>query len=805
MLRSICLSFLAVLCIMICKAGDLTLDKQNCEPGENMKYASLSKIHLKFDFSEIDTQGYSVEDMGVETSLGRKKTITLYKGDPEDGNKIFTFYTVIITSDVGFLTGGDVILDLGQEYTLEPDQKYTLQIPASGFYLSSKDDVLDRIATNDEEYIVFYGGTNSADDFVMTNIFPNPQISAVGINKLAITFNRGIIINTDLNAKLFESDDCLKEGILALSEDAENTVVVSFDETKLYVSHNYTVKIPEGAILSEATGEPYKEIVLNYSGASYDYFGYGRCNPGNNATVSYLGAVHVPLTCDAQYNIARAHAKAYFYKDGVEDPLKTIDCQIGVDSRSWDIPVWDFELEPGAKYRIEMPADQYTLWYYNDNGGITQVKESSNEALVLNYTVAENPVMPTPVTLGNAAPAEGESLETLENLQIFFNTFTYDAATYYPEFANSSLEAGYNTIYLYEGEKEEPVKAINVDMKWNNSNQYWIEPNAPLNYKMYEGVDYKIVVPAGMFISSHNNLGKVVANPEFVLNLKGASSLAGLELSALSIAEGGKHSHVGVVSSTVKTTVTPAENAKFVLKNGDDIVAEAAVKAHNDNGEAFVYGDFTGVETEKGKEYTVTLPMGSLIGADGIVTNPEVSANFSGLDVDKEPEVVYVQPEHVNVYLEVGDHVAVAHKVAKEQDATVNVAPTENWILSKLTLNDADVTEDVAADGNYTIPAASLKEDANLKAEFAYNGTPMFDFTTSVDGIVDGCDYKVYSDNNDLVIENVPANAKVAVYSVAGLKIAEESNLGDTDIIRISLNPGVYVVIINNDALKVKH
>lgn len=80
-----------------------------------------------------------------------------------------------------------------------------------------------------------------------------------------------------------------------------------------------------------------------------------------------------------------------------------------------------------------------------------------------------------------------------------------------------------------------------------------------------------------------------------------------------------------------------------------------------------------------------------------------------------------------------------------------------------------------------------------------------FDFSTSVDGVVDGCDYKVYSDNEYLVIENVPAHAQVAIYTVAGLKVVGDTNHGDTDIIRINLNPGVYIVIINDDALKVKH
>lgn len=229
----------------------------------------------------------------------------------------------------------------------------------------------------------------------------------------------------------------------------------------------------------------------------------------------------------------------------------------------------------------------------------------------------------------------------------------------------------------------------------------------------------------------------------------------------------------------------------------------------------------------KGEDFTVVLsvPEGRSIvsvscnGEDVTDAAAEGAYIIEAIDTDAvivvtlnelEPEVVietvikeiYIEPEHVNVTLSVGGHATVRHLVAKAMDAAIAVTPSDNWILDSLTLNGEDVT-DAVADGVYTIPAASLEDDAELNAVFAYAGEVIFDFTTGVE-TMDGCDFRVYSDAEDLVIENVPTNARVAVYSTAGQLIAS-AEAGDNDIVRISLLPGIYVVTVDNVALKIKH
>lgn len=140
----------------------------------------------------------------------------------------------------------------------------------------------------------------------------------------------------------------------------------------------------------------------------------------------------------------------------------------------------------------------------------------------------------------------------------------------------------------------------------------------------------------------------------------------------------------------------------------------------------------------------------------------------------------------------------VTTTVAKGSTVTVNVAPAENFKVESVAFNGEDV--ELSGD-SFTTPALD-SDEALLEVTFAYDGTILFDFTTGVEDIAD-CPFKVWSNDDHIVIENVTVGADIKVYSVAGVLIADTT--ATDEVVNISVLPGVYVVVIDGVGLKVKH
>lgn len=136
--------------------------------------------------------------------------------------------------------------------------------------------------------------------------------------------------------------------------------------------------------------------------------------------------------------------------------------------------------------------------------------------------------------------------------------------------------------------------------------------------------------------------------------------------------------------------------------------------------------------------------------------------------------------------------------VSKGSTVTVNVTPADNFKAESVTFNGEDVE---LSDDSFTTPALD-SDEALLEVTFAYDGTVLFDFSTGVDDIAD-CPFKVWNDEDHIVIENVTVGADIKVYSVAGVLIADTT--ATDEVVNISVLPGVYVVVIDGVGLKVKH
>lgn len=210
-------------------------------------------------------------------------------------------------------------------------------------------------------------------------------------------------------------------------------------------------------------------------------------------------------------------------------------------------------------------------------------------------------------------------------------------------------------------------------------------------------------------------------------------------------------------------------------------------------------GDVTAVKTvfrlnnaitEPGK-YTFIIPRSSF--AMGTEFNSDLNRAMTiDYQVVKLPKVA------VNV--ELVNFAKTSFEVLEGRDATVTLQPVDDWKLASLTLNGKDVTGDVEANA-YTIK--NIAEESSLVATYEYAQEVEIIETAGIVS-VEGHDYSVSNNGEFIKIENLREGDVVKVYTVNGMAIAQFT--ASKDIAEISAPQGqIYVVMINNTAVKVRH
>lgn len=138
----------------------------------------------------------------------------------------------------------------------------------------------------------------------------------------------------------------------------------------------------------------------------------------------------------------------------------------------------------------------------------------------------------------------------------------------------------------------------------------------------------------------------------------------------------------------------------------------------------------------------------------------------------------------------------MTYSVVAGQPVIIALEPAEGFKVSSVTFNDEPI-EDV--DNSITTP--SIEADSQINVEYAWADEIKFDYTTGVDK-VNGCDFLVYRNNDEIVIENVETYSQINVFTVSGVKIASTVS-NEIDVVRIRIVPGVYIITINGTAIKV--
>lgn len=666
-------SILAMLMVLVSSMGQ-TIKFVGSDPADKASVGSIQTITLTFDYSALEDKYPNVE-FGIYSTFDE-----YYPAELRQGSTVLArcvrgteqYDNAIISNDYTFSFDNPVILEEGVEYELYiPDLSF---VACDG--VKSYGDYYDQPIS-----ITIMGGKSTQPVLIMESCTPESATSLDALDVVRWKFNEKVAIDQDAKAKLFivGNVDAVAEVPLYIDVD-ENTVCADFQKYILYNSYQYRVEIDRNVISMQSNPEvTFGEISVNYSGASYRYFGYGRILPSNNSEVDYLARITVPvkLEAGAEYIGRDFKPTIRMYKvEGEERKLisDAVDCGMTEDTKGFYINIFDFALEPSSTYQIEVDKDSFHLWSMETQAPL---RDTSNEALTLTYTT---PAEITPLAVqefGDVTPSATEPMEKLESFKVMLAPYTFESTFYYPIFL-SPLSENYNVVSVVDVTDNKEVATFKVDIRWDNENYYWLENTEPLDVTLLRDHSYEVRVPAGMVGCRYEPIRELTANKEFAVTYSGAYS---------------------------------------------------------------PYCQFT-------------------YSAEGLSD--------------------------------------MTTSIAKGSTVTVEVTPAENFKVESVSFNGEDAT---LSGDSFTTPVLDTDE-ARLEVTFAYDGTVVFDFTNGVES-VDGCPYKVWNDTDHIVIENVKAGADIKVYSVAGVEIAA-TTAGD-DIVKISVLPGVYVIVIDNVALKIRH
>lgn len=484
-------------------------------PANGFELESIQDIVITFDFGDVNSSNDSDTDWHIGCNVWNNKPVVALMCGNEILSQIYRNDDLEAGDSFTIKFDNPIILSSGVEYKLV--------VGEGAFSLYEKGD-FDGYVTDSEAFeLQFYGSGGESEILTLETTIPANNSAIADFSVVELVFNEDVELIAD-KASLYEENESnpLVEVKLSIG-DTNNVVLATLDNPIIfYKDHNYHLEIPENSIIYK--GDPnksYKMIVLDYTGISYKYFGYGRISPGNNKSIEYLGVVTVPVDCSETEYLGRDFkVLANLYKvDGEEKELvgDPIQCVVAEDSKSFYINAYNFDLQPESDYQLVVATDQFCLWNQETQ---RPMRDTANEELVLNYHTPEV-IDPLPAQqFGAATPVSGSSSDKLESFKLMLEPYSFEDVDYYPVFA--SYGEGYNVLKVIDEASGEETASFEVDIKWDDDNNYWIENLNPIDIVLLDNHTYTVVVPAGMFCCYFEPLHNVSLNKEYVVTYKGS-------------------------------------------------------------------------------------------------------------------------------------------------------------------------------------------------------------------------------------------------------------------------------------------
>lgn len=806
-----------------------TLKYIGSTPAADATASDLSSIILEFDLSDvIETHGGTVDDWGICSSSTAyiasmpqlEKTAAIYKGTKEDGELLERIAITVKPPNERFKIGNTYEISF-TPFEVEKDQLYTLVVKYD-FYAGKVGESTWTVDTklsfqNNPLVISFYGGDNGIKILsVESTSIPENESFEMLPASIIVDFNYDVDIIDGKEVSVMENGQIITTASnIAVNSLNSKSIVISFPEEKLYNGHNYNIILPEGIVA--IANEPNilnSEISILISGASFRTFGTGRVRPSDGST-TVMGEITIPFKFPeaegknygfvAMDNGDQTPFTGYLYlgNDFSAEPVETMIGEVtsdmkGLIFRPTIVP------EPETEYTLVIPEGNVKA-YEIGAAHNAYLKDYISERVELHYTtpsVASLPLwQPSAVNI-----SDGDELEHIDYFIVNSPDYEYEGTIYNTISAKLDREGG----KLYEVTEDGDVEiasfnitrpTLTAESEIGNGQYIGRHFVGKVDKDLYAGKTYKLVLLSGGFVVDNPFIGHYIGNSEVSVTVKGAASTELKSEFVSNIAEGQTASHLGVVSLYTTDPVAVVEGAAIELRNGEN-VKSAPVRIAAEEGYSHIYADFSDADhkalaLDKGVEYTVVLPQGSVAHTENEnLVNNEYSVKINGLAED-------AVTEYISIDLTIDDFASATYRMVKGEPTVINVKGADNWELASLTLNGTDVTDKVTEAGLYEVPA--LDADATLDAKFEYAEEIQFmDLTTGVDTInVDGSNYTVGKDGDYVVIYNAAKGDLITVYTVGGMQMA--SHVADNDTVKILLPGGIYIVRINNVTFKIQH
>lgn len=728
-------------------AQNLTIIKDKCIPAESAEYTTLKDIHLIFELSGVEKTYPDVQssEIGLVSTLTKKKPIKLYKGSEATGDPIASCYKKVLNNSTEFHSGNYFDISFDSEIILEEGVTYTLYIPIANFAAATTSQIFTDYPKDQEAIIHFKGA--KAQGFAFENAQPEQFSNLKSVQKVVLSFNEEVTVTPQSVATIVENDNTIATSkALYVSENSSNSIVIEFEnEIPLYITHEYQLQIPENIIFSanDTSVGIDGAISLTYKGEDYHYLEVGRVYPKNNSELSWISEIRVPFNFETGYNLGHAQATMKLYEGSMESTPIELKC----DGSSLDnlvITPYKFDLKPSTTYYVVLDAGQ--IFPAENNDWRKTLKDTTNPEVVLTYMTPEVLESPNKVSV-DVIPAPGADNARLDMV-------TLNIADY--EFENSS--------YSVKLASENPVAIFNDG---TNDTQLPLTFNAnekkatcTVNRPLEAGKTYTLKVPAGTFApNAHANLAAVAANDELVYTYTGKAAPVAEFVS---------------LSYTVDGEVT----LKTMVEKGKPVTVAVTVPE--------------GRQIE-----SVTLDGTPLSGVMDVYTIPAL-AEDAGVLVTLVP-LVEPDPVYHNVTLSLDNAAAQTSAVEEGKTVSFKLTPVDDlWTVESV----ENATLDEASGMYVTEPVTA---DTEVKATFALVNPVDFNFTTEVEEVPAGCAYSVRSEREMLIIEGVTAGDNIRIYTTGGTLIADKTVPADMSVAAMNLASGIYIVAINNTTLKIRH
>lgn len=806
---------------------------------------------MEFDLSDVTEALGESEDWGIYANgvpwdeiFFDDQAIKLFEGTPSEGILLGRTVEETITGKSAKFETGNKFKFSFPDFTPEDGKLYTVEITllfnavkkgesktaGSKYKLSYVNAPLD---------LTFIGSSTTDNKLTFKSSNIKDGESQKTIEHITLEFNQPTRIVNNNAVTIVEN------GTVTYSSDNimvnDNMVDIKFEDVLLLDSHNYSIVIPENMFSNLEESSNNRRIVINVIGSGHYTLPIISISPENDRTniVSSLD-IKFGLPDGSIFTEPSTYFKypAELYQLDENEELNLISTLYGIPGVTEDNLKFsvDVELLPSTRYVILIKDGTFNPRKYSPTTNrYTTLKEYANDEIIYNFQTPsiDNCNLDPMKFLSPALDAKRTNLlnsdipmENIENLyfQLKDCFYTYQGENYKLKILNNEIDpsddSGQAILYKITETGETIIK--NIPLGYSNLNTSDYESYraivAKLNSTLYNGVRYRLVIPAGVLTVESPALTNFLYNEEISVEFIGKSE-SKLNLSFNSFKEGDSLSCLSSAILHCDKEVVRVQGVPGlrICDNKGEIIAQSGyVINYHDYSNVLgakhktvseIYCDFTDKNTfepkllpTNRKEYQLIIAAGSFADAyNSEITNDEIIINFK-----RTSEVS--TPEYVTLTSTINDHASTIMPIERGLKGKVTLTPSDDWKIDQVLFNGEDVTSDVDETGNYETPA--INEDSFIEAHLAYNGDIYFEDSTGVTELPDS-NIRVLSDETFIRVTGLAIGDNIKVYTPAGILVAE--HVAADDISDIYLSQGhVYIIVISETngrkaAVKINH